>query len=93
MTNDVTRDGWNDRPPSVGEWGDRHPSVAHFQPLFDYSHLPAHLQAVSAPFAWLAQNLISVLRDGLELSAGLRKLVEAKDCCVRQAVIDSKEQG
>lgn len=71
-------------------WGERHPSVAHFQALFDYGHLPSPLQEVSAQFADLAESLLEILSDGQELSAGLRKLVEAKDCCVRQAVLDRK---
>lgn len=72
-------------------WAGRHPSTAHFAQLFAYKHLPSHLQAVSAPFGQLAEQMLAVLRDGPELSAGLRKLVEAKDCLVRQAVIDAKE--
>jgi hypothetical protein len=74
-------------------WGERHPSVAHFQALFDYAHLPQPLQEVAAPFADIAEGQLEVLDDGQELSAGLRKLVEAKDCCVRQAVLDRKAQG
>jgi hypothetical protein len=69
-------------------WADRHPSVAHFRPLFEYGHLPIHLQLISEPFANLAAHLLNQLSDGPELTAGLRKLVEAKDCAVRQAVID-----
>lgn len=69
-------------------WSERHPSVAHFQGLFVYGHLPEHLQVVSAQFADVAEGLLEVLDDGQELAAGLRKLVEAKDCAVRQAVLD-----
>lgn len=72
----------------MNPWENRHPSVSHFGPLFAYSHLPADLQSVSAPFGDLAGNLLGQLGDGPELSAALRKLVEAKDCAVRQAVID-----
>jgi hypothetical protein len=73
-------------------WGERHPSVAHFEPLFEYGHLPQPLQDVSAAFADLAEGLLDLLGDGPELSAGLRKLVEAKDCGVRQAVLDRKTE-
>jgi hypothetical protein len=69
-------------------WANRHPSVKHFGQLFAYSHLPEHLQAISYPFAQLAGDLLNALQDGPELSAALRKLVEAKDCAVRQAVMD-----
>jgi hypothetical protein len=71
-------------------WGDRHPSVAHFEELFSFNHLPEHLAGVSAPVAVLAEHLVAILGDGQELSAGLRKLVEAKDCFVRQAVKDHR---
>ncbi len=53
---------------------------------FEYSHLPEHLQAVSKPFGDLAVQLNKDLSDGPEKSAGLRKLLEAKDCMVRAAI-------
>lgn len=40
-------------------------------------------------FWGLAEDLTGILEDGPELTTGLRKLVEAKDCCVRQALTDS----
>lgn len=71
-------------------WEGRHPSVTHFEPLFDYAHLPEHLKTVSAVFANCAHVVLDCVQDGPELSACLRKLVEAKDCAVRQAVIDRR---
>jgi hypothetical protein len=50
---------------------------------FAYSHLPEHLQKISKPFGDLAQEMDDNLPDGPEKSAGLRKLLEAKDCMVR----------
>lgn len=50
---------------------------------FEYAHLPEKLQAVSAPLCDLAKKLDEDLPDGPEKSAGLRKLLEAKDCFVR----------
>lgn len=50
---------------------------------FDYKHLPEHLQKVSAPVGQLAKLMIDDLPDGPEKDAGLRKLLEAKDCFVR----------
>jgi hypothetical protein len=44
------------------------------------------LKEVSKPFAEMAHNLDSNLPDGAEKSAGLRKLLEAKDCFVRAAL-------
>ena len=53
---------------------------------FAWSHLPAHLQAVSRPFGELADKLEAEIPDGPEKSAGMRKLLEAKDCFVRAAL-------
>jgi hypothetical protein len=53
---------------------------------FTYSHLPEHLQTVSKPFGILAEQMDVLLPDGAEKSAGLRKLLEAKDCLVRSAL-------
>ncbi|EFL9618728.1 MULTISPECIES: hypothetical protein [Citrobacter] len=50
---------------------------------FAYEHLPAHLQEVSKPIGELAEIMDSALPDGPEKSAGLRKLLEAKDALVR----------
>jgi len=50
---------------------------------FAYEHLPAHLQEVSKPIGDLAKQLDETLPDGAEKSAGLRKLLEAKDALVR----------
>lgn len=66
----------------------RHPATQHLLNLFDYDHLPEHLQIVSKPLGDLAHQLADQLDDGPEKTAGLRKLLEAKDCLVRQAVID-----
>ena len=52
---------------------------------FAYKHLPEHLQAISKPLGELA-IVMSSLPDGPEKSAGLRKLLEAKDCFVRAAL-------
>lgn len=50
---------------------------------FNYEHLPKHLQEVSKPIGDLANKMNNTLPDGAEKSAGLRKLLEAKDCFVR----------
>jgi hypothetical protein len=50
---------------------------------FEYAHLPPHLQEVSKPIGELAKLMDETLPDGAEKSAGLRKLLEAKDCLVR----------
>lgn len=50
---------------------------------FEYSHLPVKLQDVSKPIGDLAKLMDDILPDCAEKSAGLRKLLEAKDCLVR----------
>jgi hypothetical protein len=56
-----------------------HPTLKYFK----YEHLPPHLQDFSKPLCDLARQMDETLPDGLEKSAGLRKLLEAKDCFVR----------
>lgn len=53
---------------------------------FSYKHLPPALQEISKPLAELAQKMEETLPDGPEKSAGMRKLLEAKDCFVRAAL-------
>ena len=56
---------------------------------FEFKHLPEKLKGVSIEFynlAWIMENQIP---DGPEKSAGLRKLLEAKDCMVRAALEDA----
>lgn len=57
------------------------------QRYFVYEHLPPHLQPVSLVFRTAAHSMLAQpCFDGAELMAGLRKLVEAKDCAVRAAI-------
>lgn len=58
----------------------------HIVEYFEYKHLPEHLQTVSKPFGELAQKMQDELPEGPEKSAGLRKLLEAKDCFVRASL-------
>ena len=53
---------------------------------FAYAHLPEKLQIVSKPIGDLAGQMELDLPDGPEKSAGMRKLLEAKDCFVRAAL-------
>ena len=54
---------------------------------FVYDHLPERLQAISKLIGDLAKQMDETLPDCAEKSAGLRKLLEAKDCLVR-ALLD-----
>ena len=53
---------------------------------FAYAHLPPKLRDVSAPICLIAFELVAMVPAGAERSAGLRKLLEAKDCFVRAAL-------
>jgi hypothetical protein len=64
----------------------RHVSTASIVRHFAWAHLPGHLQDVSRPVGELALAMAGRLPDGPELTAGLRKLLEAKDCFVRAAL-------
>ena len=64
-----------------------HPSTEAILKFFDYEHLPRHLQDVSKPFCELAHQVAEIeTAHGAELTTGLRKLLEAKDCLVRAAM-------
>jgi len=54
--------------------------------FFTYAHLPENLQAVSRPFAELAQKIAGDLPSNPERTVALRKLLEAKDCAVRAVI-------
>ena len=66
-----------------------HPSTQNVLQFFHYEHLPPELAAVSGDCANLAHSMVAQLGEGPELTAGLRKLLEAKDCFVRQSAIDN----
>ena len=51
--------------------------------FFAFAHLPAHLQAISAPFCEMAEIIHKTLPRNAERSVALRKLLEAKDAAVR----------
>ena len=60
---------------------------------FDYSHLPeGPIQDTSKMFHDLAWNMFETLPPCAELSVGLRKVLEAKDCGVRAMVMKMKEE-
>lgn len=54
--------------------------------FFNYSHLPVRLQEVSKPIGDLAFHMNNTIPASAEKDAGLRKLLEAKDCLVRAAL-------
>jgi hypothetical protein len=54
--------------------------------FFTTDHLPSHLQEISKPFEKIAVEMDESINDSAEKTAGLRKLLEAKDCFVRAAL-------
>lgn len=69
----------------------RHPGTVAIVRYFAWAHLPDHLKAISMPMAYSALGMVDCLNDGPELTAGLRKLLEAKDCFVRAALDGLRE--
>lgn len=75
-----------------------HPSTEAILKFFEYEHLPPELRAISKPFCVLALSMAGAHTDGAmldvrgdrlqgpEVTAGLRHLLEAKDCAVRAAL-------
>lgn len=59
------------------------PAIQHVLKFFAYAHLPERLQAISAPFAGLANQIAERSPDSPETTVALRKLLEAKDAAVR----------
>lgn len=58
----------------------------HILQFFAYTHLPAHLQAVSKPFCEQAHAMVegeTALPRNPERTVALRKLLESKDAAVR----------
>ena len=59
--------------------------------FFKFDHLPEHLQEPSRSCSWLAMQMDAALAESAEKTAGLRKLLEAKDCFVRAKLEQSEE--
>lgn len=68
----------------------RHPSTVQIARwLVPNPNLPGAGAVIAREIAVFAFAIIHALPDGPELTAGLRKLVEAKDCLVRAALEES----
>lgn len=65
---------------------DRHPAVRDIAQWFTFAHLSGSAQVTSQACAELAAAVLLTTPDSPELTAGLRKLLEAKDCFVRAAI-------
>ena len=63
-----------------------HKMIAPIMKHFEYEHLSEKLREISKPICKIAHAYENTLPDSAEKSAGLRKLLEAKDCLVRAAL-------
>jgi hypothetical protein len=65
----------------------RHPSVKEIMKYLEPNPNLKGIQAeIAQSFHSMADNLLNELEDSPELTAGLRKLLEAKDCFVRASL-------
>lgn len=62
------------------------PQPDHIEQFFTYGHLPEPLAEISKVLCDAAQVMLTVCPRNPERTAGLRKLLEAKDCFVRAVV-------
>jgi hypothetical protein len=65
---------------------DKRPEMQQLVGYFGYDHLPYELQVISSLFCDLALELVRRQPETPELTVCLRKLLEAKDCAVRNAL-------
>lgn len=73
---------------SLGE--ERHPSTSHMVDMIAYNPQLNGASKVIASYFWeMTCDLITILDDSPELTAGLRKLLEAKDCLIRASLIEN----
>ena len=68
------------------ELSDRNRATQEVLRFFRWSHLPPDLQPIREACQALAMRMVETLPDSRELTVGLRKLLEAKDCFVRARV-------
>ncbi len=68
------------------DWETRHPATVQLLRWFDHDHLKGMPKEVSHQSKKLAHEMVRLMNDGPELTAGLRKLLEAKDCFVRASI-------
>lgn len=68
---------------------DRHPgTVSLLRTLQPNPNLPADLHELAAAACELGEAWASAVGDGPELTTALRRLREAKDCVIVQALLD-----
>lgn len=74
-------------PNFLEELATRHPSTQHMMKvLAPNPNLPTNLYNIAEEAFEYATNMLAKVPDSPEFTAGLRKLLEAKDCFVRAAL-------
>lgn len=63
-----------------------HQSTTAILRFFDYDHLPDGPLREASKLCYGLAHVMADTLDGPELTTGLRKLLEAKDCFVRAAL-------
>ena len=66
------------------------PRILRLLCFFNHHHLPEKLQGIAKPYYDLAHRASSLGIDVEETLAGLRKLLEAKDCAVRSVLPETE---
>lgn len=69
------------------------PATEELLQFFSYEHLLPDLQEPSKACTELAFAIADHVPAGREKTAGLRKLLEAKDCFVRAVLADRNKKG
>lgn len=68
----------------------RHPAVQDIAAFFEFEHLDEPMRSASESIADVAQEMLDgIPDDSAEFTTGMRKLLEAKDCFVRAALISA----
>jgi hypothetical protein len=71
----------------------RHPSVAEKMNFFECQHLPEPLFSVANNVRTLAHEILATVEDHPQLALGLQRLIDAKDCFVRAAVVQENKRN
>lgn len=74
---------FEDEKPLEEVFAGRHPATTHLLKFLNYDGLRESLQPIGRSFYLLAHGLVMALPDDPELTAGLRKLMEARNCMIR----------
>ncbi len=69
----------------------RHPATVELGTHFDGAHIADELRPLAVEVEHTARTMIRELPDCRELTVGLRKLLEARECFIRAAMSGSEQ--